>query len=344
MQGFKGLGRKAKHFGCMLAASVMLSAAQNASAVVKRVYCVFDPVGASGAVYQKMKDYQVAALDWGVELELKAYTDERIAEDDFKAGQCDGVGLTGVRARKFNRFTGTVDSVGAIPSYDHMRSVLKMLAQEKAGKLMLSEDFEVAGIIPGGKVYLYVNDRNIDTVNEMSGKKLGVIESDPAQKIMSLSIKASPVNTNVATLYSQFNNGSVDIVPGPAIVYEAMELYKGLEPGGGIVDYAVGQLTVQMVLRHEQFPEGFGQSSRQYIASEMEKTFELLESSEQGIDQKWWINIPEKDQEQYSELLRQARMSLRDKGIYDSKMLTVLRKVRCRKDPGASECAAGVKE
>ncbi len=333
--------------GSLTAAStaiVLSFAAMNASAMAKKTYCVFDPVGASGPIFQKMKDYQVAALEWGVEFELKPYTDERVAEEDFKSGQCDAVGLTGVRGRKFNSFTGTIDSVGAIPTYDHMAVVLKTLAKNKAAPLMRSGEYEVTGIVPGGQVFLYVNDRTIDSVSEMSGKKLGILESDPAQKVMSMSIGASPVSTSISTMYSQFNNHSLDIVPGPAIVYEAMELHKGLEPGGGIVDYSVGQLTLQMIVRHQNFPDGFGQKSREYVVNSMKRSLDVLETSEEGIDQKWWINIPKANRVEYSEMLRQARLSLRDKGIYDGKMLTVLRQVRCKKEPTASECTAADKE
>jgi hypothetical protein len=148
----------------------------SSSAMSKKTYCVFDPVGANGAVFQKMRDYQAAALDWGVEFSLKPYTDERVAEEDFKSGQCDAVGLTGARGRKFNSFTGTLDAIGAIPTYGHMAVALKTLAKERAAPLMRAgenDEYEVVGIIPGGQVFLYVNDREVDSVSEMSGKKIG---------------------------------------------------------------------------------------------------------------------------------------------------------------------------
>ena len=296
-------------------------------------FCVYDPVGATGVLYQKMQDYQLAALEWGVDLKLKPYTDERVAEDDFRSGQCDAVGLTGVRGRQFNAFTGTIDSIGAIPSYDHMASLLKTLAKPNAATLMRSGPYEVSGIVPAGQVFLFVNDREIDSVREMSGKRLGVLDADPAQKILSLSVGAAPVDSSVATLYSRFNNGSLDIVPGPAMAYDAMELEKGLSPTGGILDYAVAHLTIQVLIKHEQFPDAFGQRSRDYFVSTLNRHVEMLRASEQAIDAQWWVKIPQVNHQEYNELLRQARLSLRDKGIYDGKMLTVLRKVRCRKKP-----------
>ena len=34
-----------------------------------------------------MKDYRTAAVGWGVEFDMKPYTDEKIASEDFKAGK-----------------------------------------------------------------------------------------------------------------------------------------------------------------------------------------------------------------------------------------------------------------
>lgn len=94
-----------------------------AQAAEKRTMCVFDIIGANGDIYNIMKDYKTAALGWGVDLELKPYTDEKIASEDLKAGQCDAAVLTGIRGRQFNNYTGSLDSIGAIPSYDAMRTV-----------------------------------------------------------------------------------------------------------------------------------------------------------------------------------------------------------------------------
>lgn len=52
-------------------------------------------------------------------LDLKPYTDQRIVAEDFKAGQCDAVALTGLRGRQFNTFTGAYITfwIGAIAAY-----------------------------------------------------------------------------------------------------------------------------------------------------------------------------------------------------------------------------------
>ncbi len=65
---------------------------------IERVLCVFDPSGAVGDAYQMMEDFQTSALEWGVRFDMRPYTDERTASEDFNAGICHAVLLTGVRA------------------------------------------------------------------------------------------------------------------------------------------------------------------------------------------------------------------------------------------------------
>ena len=110
---------------CM-AAMTMASNTLAAAEPVTKTMCAFDPIGANGPIYQAFLDYQAAALPWGVKIKLKPYTDERVAAEDFKSGVCDLVNVTGLRARSFNSFTGTIDSIGAIPTYKHLKTVLDL--------------------------------------------------------------------------------------------------------------------------------------------------------------------------------------------------------------------------
>ncbi len=306
--------------------------------------CVFDLLGANGPAFSQMKDYKTAAIAWGVALELKPYTSERVAAEDFKAGLCDAVSFTGIRARQFNAFTGTLDAIGAMPSYEHLKSVITTISGKKAAKLMFSDPYEVVGIFPAGAGYMFVNDRSIDTVGELAGKRIAILDSDPAQVEMVNFIGGSPVGTSIANMYSKFNNGSVDITYGPAIVYEAMELYKGLEPKGGVIKFSLVQLTMQVLIRKASFPEGYGQQSREFSLSQFDSSVTLIKKYENTIPAKLWIPIPEKDTTGYLEVFRQSRIRLRDKGIYNGKMLKLMRMLRCKKAPQLSECTAADKE
>ena len=312
----------------------------------QKTFCVFDIIGTQGPIFDIMKDYKLAALNWGVELNMTAYTDEKIAAEDFKAGKCDAVALSGLRGRAFNSFTGSIDSVGSIPTDAHMKKVLEILASDnpKIAQRMVNGDYEVAGIAPGGAAYLFTKDRSIDTVGELSGKKIAILEFDKSQAVLVESIGGSPVTVSIANVGPMFNNGSVDIIAAPTIAYEALELYKGLGENGAIVNFALAQITLQVLIRHAEFPEGFGQKSRSYVWSQYDRSQELIDTGNKAIKDSYWLDIPDADKVGYREMFRQSRIKLREMGIYDASMLSLLSKIRCAMDASLAECTAKDRE
>ncbi len=310
----------------------------NGYAAEKRTLCVFDIIGTSGDTYNVMTDYKTAALNWGVDLELKVYTDEKIAAEDLKAGQCDGAAITGIRARQFNQYTGSLDSVGSLPSYEHVRTAIQVLSSGKVNDKLVSGQFEVVGLAPMGAAYLFVKDRTIDTVGELSGKSIAVMEYDSAQGKMAAKVGMSPVMSDITNFAGRFNNGSVDICFAPTLAYSALELYKGMQPDGGIIKYVLGQLTLQVLVRKDRFPPGYGDQSRKYMLGQFDRAMRLIENADGEIDKKWWIEIPQADVARYDEMLRESRIALRDEGIYDPEMMSLLRKIRCKLDASRAEC------
>lgn len=82
------LGSAAIGAAVLVAGALQPAAAQNET----RTLCVYDPIGANGFIYQSFQDYVVQARSWGIKLETRAYTDEAVAANDFKAGKCDMAG------------------------------------------------------------------------------------------------------------------------------------------------------------------------------------------------------------------------------------------------------------
>jgi len=312
----------------------------NGHAADKRTLCVFDIIGTSGDTYNVMTDYKTAALNWGVDLDLKVYTDEKIAAEDLKAGQCDAAAITGIRARAFNQYTGSLDSVGSLPSYEHVRTAIQVLSSgnPKINEKLTSGQYEVVGLAPMGAAYLFVKDRTIDTVGELSGKSIAVMEYDSAQGKMAAKVGMSPVMSDITNFAGRFNNGSVDICFAPTLAYSALELYKGMQPDGGIIEYVLGQLTLQVLVRKDRFPPGYGDQSRKYMFGQFDRAMRLIENADGEIDKKWWVKIPQADVARYDEMLRESRIALRDEGIYDPDMMSLLRKIRCKLDASRAEC------
>lgn len=301
-------------------------------------FCVFDPIGDKGPAYQGMLDYKAAALEWGAILDLKVHTNEAVALADFKAGHCDAVGLTGTRIRPFNKFTASIEAVGAIDDYEQMRKLVGMLAQPRASKYMIEGDYEVAGIMPAGAVFVFVRDKSINSVEAAAGKRLATIDYDTASVKVVKHIGATMVPVSIATFAPRFNNGYVDIAYAPAIAYEPFEMYKGMGDNGGILRFNLAQMNGQLILRKDKFPEDFGQKSREYAYNNFSKALEHIVTAEEKIPKKYWLDLPAEKKTEYKEMLRQVRLELRDEGVYDERMLKILFKLRCRTDPGHYEC------
>lgn len=323
-----------------VAASLFAVAAtfsMSASAASK--ICVFDILGAQGDVTGMMKDYALAAKGMGGQLELKTYTDERTAAEDFKAGQCDGVMLTGLRGRQFNDFTGSLDSLGSIPSNKIMEKALATLANPALAPKMIQGKYEVAGIAPAGAAYLFVKDRSINSVEKLAGKKIAVFDYDKSQAKMVQKIGAQPVSSDITNFAAKFNNGAVDIVAAPALAYKPLEMYKGLGKNGAIVRFPIVQLTFQFIINKDKFPADFGQKSRAYWNAQTPRAMGIVNKAEKDIPAGVWMDLPEKDKDGYIVLLRDARIALTKEGIYNPFTMKVLKKTRCSVNGGDAECS-----
>ena len=108
--------------------------------------------------------------NWGADIELKVNQNEAVIAEDFKAGKCDGISVSGMRGRQFNSFTGSLDAIGAIPDLKLAVKVMQGLASQTFSKYMVNGRYEVVGVIPVGDAYLLVNDRSINTVAKAAGK------------------------------------------------------------------------------------------------------------------------------------------------------------------------------
>mgnify|MGYP006095733089 CR=1 FL=1 len=322
----------------LLLPTLALAQIPQSKSLLKLSICVFDPLGANGTLFNTMKDYRTVAFGWGADLEPRAYTDEKIAVDDFKAGQCDAALVTGARARPFNKFSATLGAIGAIPDEKMLRSLLATISSPKAAKYMNEGQYEIAGIMPAGPIYLFTRDKSIDTLEELSGKRIATIDYDAPSIFLVNHIGASMVPSNSANFSGKFNNGSVDVAYAPAVAYKPLELYKGLEENGGVLRFILAYMDFQIVIRADKFPKGFGQKSRIKVASYFDRVNEVVEKATQEIDPKYWMTLSDDTKRQYGSMLRDVRIKLRDEGVYDAKMLKLMRKLRCKTNPAAAEC------
>ena len=306
--------------------------------------CVWDPLGKAGPAGQIMKEAQIVAHSWGINLTFDVYTEERIPIDEFKLGRCDMVNLLDFRAREFNSFTGSLGAVGAIQSYEQLGVIIKSLSSEKASKLMKVGDYEVVGIGPAGAIFLFTRDRSILQPGDFAGKRMAVIDDIPEASYLTKKHGITPVSSAIFNSMLKFNNGVVDLTTAPAIVYEPFEMYKGLEPNGGIYKEPLLYITMQIVARADKLPPGIAQKTREYALKKFPDFVKFVKDPEATIPEKYWITIPDDLIDFWHEDFRESRLHLADMGIYDRKTLKLMRKVRCKFNPDHAECSAKVKE
>lgn len=208
---------------------LVLATTAHANALQPLTMCVFDFVGHDGPIHKEMKEYKIDAVRWGVDLSFKVYTDDRVASEEFKNGVCDMLNLPGIRAREYNSFTGSINAVGALPTYDHLAIVIKSLSSPGAAKIMRSGEYEIIGIAPIGAIFLFVNDKSIQNPEDMAGKRVTVLDNAPETEYLATRIGMTPVSSSIANALQKFNNKAVDITGAPGLAYEPMEMYKGLE-------------------------------------------------------------------------------------------------------------------
>lgn len=317
----------------------------------KSLMCVWDVAGKGGDVYAQSVDYAVAMQKGGADIELKSYTDERVAIEDFRAGQCDLVVATGFRTRPFNAVAGSLDSIGAttivrsgkidIPSsYEVVRKVIQVFATPQAGKLMVEGNYEVGGIFPLGAAYPIVRDRRINSVEALAGKRMAAFDYDKAQAVMIQRIGAQPVSVDITNVGTKFNNGVVDFVALPAVAFKPFELHKGIGTKGGIGRFPILIPTVQLVLNRSKFPEGFGEKSRTYWANQFDRALRLIETAEKGIPASMWDDLPPENLPKYVQMFREARLEIAKQGIYNKRGLNIIKRARCEVNPADAECAS----
>ncbi|MFZ5560991.1 MAG: putative solute-binding protein [Pseudomonadota bacterium] len=308
--------------------------------------CIFDPIGNSGPAIQYARDLVLQARRWNVFLDIQAFTDERVAAEDFKAGQCDAVALSTFRAKQFNKFMGSFDAVGALQDYAQVRTAMNVLyTNPKVAPYMIEGDYQVGGIVPIGAVYVMVNDRSINSIEKAAGKKVAVLDFDKSQAKMVERLGAQPVPSDISNFSGKFNNGQVDIIAAPAIVFRPLELYRGLGDKGGIYRIPLVMMSGSVVFRREKFLREVPdlddkvQKIRNFAITYLDQAYALIDSVEKDIPERFWMDLSPEDKDKYFRMMREARLQLMQDGTYDPKMLGLLKKVRCKHNPGSYECA-----
>ena len=155
-------------------AMLMLGGSMQVNADTK--ICVFDLLGKSGEAYKAMEEWALAAKTWRSDITLLGYQNEAQAQNDFEQGKCDGVYMTSMRARSYNKFAGSVDAIGAVPSYAIAQKAISFALDKRNQRRLTSsignQVYEVVGISQIGLAYIFVKDKKWIPLSTSKVKKL----------------------------------------------------------------------------------------------------------------------------------------------------------------------------
>jgi hypothetical protein len=313
-------------------------------ALERKVFCIWDPVGRNGPVMSFYSDLIPTAQAWGLSIRFVAYTDEKVAANDFKAGRCEAVLVSAILTRQFVKFGGTMDAIGAINSQKGLELALGTLARPRAGKLMTEGNYEVVATFPVGSMFAFVNDKTIDSIDDFAGKKLAILNGDPQARKFAALAGASPFDVTLSTFAGQFNNGNVDILLMPALAYNTFELYHGLGENGGIIDYRLYYGMLQTIAKRDQFPKDFGFKMRRYMLTRLDAMERMVREAEEEIPSKYWIQISQFTKDEIDHFSKRVRMALKADKVNHPTALKLMWKIRCRLDRSRGECAANARQ
>lgn len=62
-------------------------------------------------------------------------------------------------------------AIGGLPNYALFKILLGYINNPKLAKYLVEGNYEIAGIYPLGAVYVYVNDREINSAAKLAGRR-----------------------------------------------------------------------------------------------------------------------------------------------------------------------------
>ena len=229
----------------------------------KQQVCVFDLLGKAGESYKFLEEWALVSKKWGAQVQLISFQDEDLADKAFQNDKCDAVYMTSMRARTYNKFAGSIDALGGVPSNKIAQKAVEYVLDPRNTKRMTTtlqgENYEVAGIGLIGSAYIFVKDRSLNTIEKAQGKKFAILHYDRAQRVMVERVGAVPVMSDISNFIKKFNTGEVDVVAAPAYAYKPLEIEKGLGSKGAMLNFPVVNVTADLIVRPERFPAQFGE-------------------------------------------------------------------------------------
>lgn len=302
-----------------------------------RSFCVWDMLGRAGPVYAAVDDQRFRSLHYGLQLNLRAYQDEDELVRALQQGECDAALMSGSRALAFNRFTGTLEAPGAVPDIRHLQVLMQVIASPEMAGRMESGGYVVLGVASLGEHYAYTTDPQENSLRGLRGKTLAVPAENPALQALAAALQAQVIPGPRLGVVNRFARAEVDAMLAPLVAFHVAGSGQ-IRSGSAILNYPLAQSTIQLIGRQERFPTGLAQILREDFLFRFSHYVRRVERERKNIAPELWREIPAAEKTAVAGRLRSLRRQLGEEGVYDSGMLRLEGKVRCRITPQAEEC------
>ena len=305
---------------------------------IQRTFCVWDPLGKAGPVTAAADDQELRSLHYGMALTIETFQNENeLIERFLDEKSCDAILVSGAAALQFNGFMGTIDAVGAYPELKHLQLLAQVLAKPEMAPRLANEKYTVLGLATLGSTNLYMENTELSSLDSIKGKDVAVNRHDLGAIALIKALGGTPKEHGLMAAVQSFADHEVPLVVSPSIGYLVL--------GSGQFDKEVvanklplAQSTVQLIGRSQRFPAGLAQLLREDFLFKFNNYAKRVDKELAHIPANFWINSTESDITTLKNLLINVRVELRDEGFYDATMLRLARKIRCRFEPGHSEC------
>jgi hypothetical protein len=303
-----------------------------------RTTCVWDVLGKQGPIYTTAVDQQLRLKHYGISMEVEAYTNEQDVVDKLKSGECDTSVMSGVQAKQFNDFTGSIGALGGLPSRRHMKYLLQVLASTHAHKKMQQGDYHIVGVIPIGDNYLFTHDGKKPTIKRTFSGKASIVSNDASQKALFDAFGMKTIQgINTAAAAGSYNLADADVMISPLVGYNMFNLGTGLKHGS-IVDYPISQMTLQVVSRLDSIPPEVGQFLREDMFVKINMMYREVEKNSREVPRDKMFKFSPREEKLLDTKIAAIRQQVTDDGGYNKGMMKLQRKIRCKIDKTREEC------
>ena len=306
---------------------------------ILRTFCVWDPLGKTGPISSTVEDQKLRSLHYGMDLTVITYQDESELIEALRSGEkCDAALIRGIAAMEFNRFAGTIESVGGLQTRQQVQLLMQVIANPRMAPRLQDENYTVLGLATMGESYRFSSDGKNRSLASFSGKAIATESLDPGMAALTQGIGARSVSGDMMRNVQSYADREVAGMMSPIIAYLVMG--SGQISGDvAIMETPVAQSTIQLIGRTDKFPHGLAQILREDFLFKFENYARRVDNELALIPSSFWAKDTPQDIAKLEAESLKARLKLRDEGFYDPAMLRLQRKIRCKFEPSRSECA-----